>query len=79
MNAKNLAGLLFGNCLDGAAAGIIKAALPLPANGNFPVYRSGLYHVERNVDIAPCCVGICTCLAMSSVHNGLSDFALQAR
>src|SRR3984957_6799355 len=42
-------------------------------------YRSCLHHVERNVDVAPCSVGICTCLAVRGVHNGLGDFALQAR
>src|SRR5258707_14675277 len=42
-------------------------------------YRSGLHHVERHLDVAPCSVGICTCLAVRRVHNGLRDFALQAR
>src|SRR6267143_1259619 len=42
-------------------------------------YRSGLHHVERNVNVAPCSVGICTCLAVRGVHNGLGDFALQPR
>src|SRR5712692_987848 len=42
-------------------------------------YRSGLHHVERNVDVAPCSIGICTFLAVRGVHNGLGDFALQAR
>src|SRR5258708_3026920 len=41
--------------------------------------RSGLHHVERPLDVAPCSVGICTCLAVRGVHNCLSDFALQAR
>src|SRR5258706_14607409 len=41
-------------------------------------YRSGLHHVERNVDVAPCSVGICTCRLVRGVHNGLGDFALQA-
>src|SRR5258708_7290919 len=40
-------------------------------------YRSGLQHVERNVDVAPRSVGICTCLAVRGVHNGLGDIALQ--
>ena len=38
-----------------------------------------LHHVERNLDIAPRGVGICTCLAMRSVDNGLGDFAVQTR
>src|ERR1700724_2786150 len=38
-----------------------------------------LHHVERNLDVAPCSVGICTCLAVRRVHNGLGDFALQTR
>src|SRR5579864_1787406 len=42
-------------------------------------YRSGSQHAERNVDVAPCSVGICTCLSVRGVHNGLGDFALQAR
>src|SRR5579864_770144 len=42
-------------------------------------YRSGLQHVERNLDVAPCSVGIGTCLAVRGVHNGLGDFALQTR
>src|SRR3979490_2744545 len=41
--------------------------------------RSGLHHVERDVDVASCSVGICTCLAVRGVLNGLGDFALQAR
>src|SRR5712664_780167 len=41
--------------------------------------RSGLHHVDGNVDVAARSVGICTCLAVRNVHNGLSDFALQAR
>src|SRR6266851_9157068 len=41
-------------------------------------YRSGSHHPDRNVDVAPCSVGICACLGVSDVHNGLSDFALQA-
>jgi len=36
-------------------------------------------HVDRNVDVAPRSVGICTCLAVVAVHNGLGDFAFQAR
>src|SRR6266446_486300 len=42
-------------------------------------YRSGLHHVDRNVDVAPRGVGICTCLAVRGVDNGLGNFALQAR
>src|SRR5713101_7208603 len=38
-----------------------------------------LHHVERNLDVSPCSVGICTCLAVRGVHNGLGDFALQTR
>src|SRR5713101_43163 len=41
--------------------------------------RSGLHHVDRNVDVAPCSVGVGTCLAVRRVHNGLGDFALQTR
>src|SRR5579864_127507 len=41
-------------------------------------YRSGLHDVDRNVDVAPCSVGICACLGVRGVHNGLGDFALQA-
>jgi hypothetical protein len=29
--------------------------------------------------VAPCSVGICTCLAVRGVHNGLGDFAFQTR
>src|SRR5258706_3885717 len=43
------------------------------------LYKSGSNHVERDFDIAPCSVGICTCLAVRGVHNGLGDFALQTR
>src|SRR6266851_4637782 len=42
-------------------------------------YKSGSHHADRNVDVAARCVGICTCLAVCGVHNGLGDFALQAR
>src|SRR6266478_1898090 len=42
-------------------------------------YRSGSHHVERNVDVAPCSVRISACFAVRGVHNGLGDFALQAR
>src|SRR3954469_509348 len=38
-----------------------------------------LHHVESDVDVAPGSVGICTCLAVRGVHNGLGDVALQAR
>src|ERR1700730_5002776 len=41
--------------------------------------RSALHHVERNLDVAPRSVGICTCLAVRGVRNGLGDFALQTR
>src|SRR5450432_560905 len=41
--------------------------------------ESRLHHVERNVDVAPCSVGICTCRLVRGVHNGLGDFPLQAR
>src|SRR6266478_6619555 len=41
--------------------------------------RSGLHHVDRNVDVAPCSVRISACFAVRGVHNGLGDFALQAR
>src|SRR5207247_10529933 len=41
-------------------------------------YRSGSYDLDRNVDVAPCSVGICTCRLVRGVHNGLGDFALQA-
>src|SRR5258706_14487649 len=43
------------------------------------LYKSGSNHVERDFDIAPCSVGICTCLAVRGVHNCLGDFALQTR
>ena len=79
MDAKDLSGLLFRNGLDEAAVSVQNGSFAMPANGNVPVYMSGLHQVERNVDISPCSVGICACLAMSSVHNGLGDFALQAR
>src|SRR5215470_273157 len=39
---------------------------------------AGLHQFERDVDVAPCSVGICTCLAVRGVHNGLGDCALQA-
>src|SRR5437879_3326935 len=38
---------------------------------------SALHHVDRNLDVAPCSVGIGTCLAVRRVHDGLGDFALQ--
>jgi hypothetical protein len=41
--------------------------------------RSGLHQVERNLDVAPCSVGIGTCLAVRRVHNDLGDFAFQTR
>src|SRR5258708_7595740 len=37
-----------------------------------------LSRVDRDVDVAPCSVGICARLAVGGVHNGLRDFALQA-
>ena len=38
-----------------------------------------LHDVERNVDVAPCSVGICTCRVVRGVRDGLGDYALQAR
>src|SRR5262249_1469703 len=42
-------------------------------------YRSLLHQFDRDVDVAPCSVGICTCLAVRGFPNGLADFELQAR
>src|SRR5436305_5612992 len=42
-------------------------------------YRFGLHQLDRNVDVAPRGVGICTGRLVRGVHNGLRDFALQAR
>src|ERR1700722_1221759 len=33
---------------------------------------------QRNVDVPPCGVGVCTCHVVRSIHNGFGDLALQA-
>src|SRR5579864_4097465 len=50
-----------------------------PAGAETVCYRTGSLHFDRNVDVAPCSVGICTCRLVRGIHNGLGDFALQAR
>ena len=40
--------------------------------------RSGLHHVQGDVDVAPGSIRVCTSLGVRGLHNGLCNFALQA-